>query len=237
MIGLLGRHVLILILAVLFTSLVHAQFGFKGGITLSGFQPHKGDRYIMGDDYRPFLGYEIDWLQEDNAYPDLGFQLGIFYKKSFSRRSSLQPELYIAQRGVNFIHRKQYNTAYYLNVTYVQVPLLFRFDLTTTRKVKPGLITGPYGSLKLRSNRKLEIWGDRDMDKVSGLSPWDVGWIFAFTTEWPAWSGHLIAEFRIDYGLHNTMFQPARHTDIYVDAGKVRVMAVSIMTGYRIEGR
>ena len=210
-----------------------AQFGITGGLALSGYDIHGGDRYISGDDYRPFLGYEAGWLQHGNTWPDLGFHLGATYRKAFSMRSALQTELSVVQRGLNFVHRTQYNTAYYLNVTYLQLPVLFAHNFTSTRKIAPGIQTGPYAALQLSSNRKLEIWDDKNIDKVSGVSSWDIGWVAAFTLEWPAWSGHLSCALRMDYGLASALFQPAHHIDIYVDAGKARVIAFSLLAGYR----
>lgn len=213
-----------------------AQWLIKGGIAISGYQPHGGDRYIVGNDYRPFLGYEVDWLQDDYAYPDLGFQVGFAFLRPISHRSAIQPELYIAQRGVSFIHKEWYNTAYYLNVTYLQLPLLFKHRLTSIRKIQPGFMTGPYSSIKLLSKRKLEIWDDVDQGRVSGISTWDMGWILGLTTEWAAWSGRIHVELRMEYGLRNAMFEPEAHTELYVDHGKVRLMCVSLLTAYQFGG-
>ena len=230
--GVSQRSKLVLMMLVI-SQLSVAQFGVKGGIALSGFQPHSADTYYSGDDYRPFLGYEVDWLQSDNSYPDLGFQIGGFYNRSLTPRTSLQPEIFVAQRGLNFVYREIYNTVYYLNVTYLQVPLLVRHDLTTTRKIKPGFYTGPYGSITLSSNRKTDIWGEKSKGDVTGISPWDAGWVFGFITEWDAFSGRMSAEFRIDWGLHSVMYQPDEYKDMFNDPGKVRLLAMTIMTGYR----
>ncbi len=61
---------------------INAQPGIKFGVVISGFQAWQDLKPYTGNDYRPFLGYEVDWVQ-DEGYPDIGFQFGLFYTSAF----------------------------------------------------------------------------------------------------------------------------------------------------------
>jgi len=94
-----------------------SQFGLKGGLAVSGFQLSQNSSSSTGNDYRPFLGYEVEWLQEGDASgADLGLQIGIFYAKDFSKYFAVQPELYYSQRGLHFYQTELYNSNYSLEV-------------------------------------------------------------------------------------------------------------------------
>ena len=107
-----------------------SQFGLKGGLAMSGFQLSQNSSSSAGNDYRPFLGYEVEWIQEgDAAKPDLGLQLGVFYVKSISKYFAVQPELFYSQRGLHFYQIELYNSAYSLEVNYFEVPVLLKFKI------------------------------------------------------------------------------------------------------------
>ena len=58
------------------------HFGIKAGAVLSGYE---------GDEYQPYLGYEVDWIQNDAGSPDVGFQLGLFYSRPLAKHWAIQP--------------------------------------------------------------------------------------------------------------------------------------------------
>ena len=83
---------------------VQGQIAVKGGAALSGFQPWQDLSPFSGHDYRPFLGYEVDWLQhDDTAAPSFGLQFGVSYTRRLSKHFAVQPELFYSQRGVYFL--------------------------------------------------------------------------------------------------------------------------------------
>ncbi|MFQ6116615.1 MAG: outer membrane beta-barrel protein, partial [bacterium] len=109
---------LCILLLLVHLSTAFGQLGLKGGLAVSGFQAWQDLRPYSGNDYRPFLGYEVDWIQ-DEGYPDVGFQVGVFYTKDLSKHFALQPELYYSQRGLHFYQTELYSTSYSLNVNYL----------------------------------------------------------------------------------------------------------------------
>jgi len=209
-----------------------SQFGIKGGLAVSGFQLSQNSSSSTGNDYRPFLGYEVEWIQEGEASsPDLGLQLGIFYVKSISRYFAVQPELYYSQRGLHFYQTELYNSAYSLNVDYIEVPLLLKFRMPLKWRVKPGLLAGPYAAFKVSASRTLRIGEEQNTKRVSSVKDLDFGLVFAINSEFSAWSRQLLFEIRFNWGLASMMAQPKEFIDLYEDAGRVNVLAISFLTG------
>jgi hypothetical protein len=209
------------------------QPGIKGGLVLSGFQPSQDLKPFLGNDYRPFLGYEIGWIQDDAGDPHIGLQIGFFYSGNISKYFAVQPELYYSQKGIHFYKTEFYNTSYQLKVNFIEIPLLLKYNIPLEWGVKPGLLAGPYAAFKLSANRTLEIWEEKDTRSVSGVKNLDYGLVFAIDAEFSAWSQKLMFEARFNWGLANIMEQPQEFTDLYDDAGTVKILAFTFMTGFR----
>ena len=96
------KRFLLFLLFLLYAHLnaVFGQAGIKGGLVLSGFQPSQDLKPFLGNDYRPFLGYEIGWIQDDAGDPHLGLQIGLFYAANISKYFAVQPELYYSQKDL-----------------------------------------------------------------------------------------------------------------------------------------
>jgi hypothetical protein len=223
----------ILLLIFFLPNATFGQIGIKGGVVISGFQPWQDLTPFEGNDYQPFLGYEVDWIQDDASYPDLGLQIGIFYTYNLSDYFALQPELYYSQRGLNFYQTKLYNTTYSLNVSYLELPLLLKYNLPLDWGIKPSLFLGPYLAFKISASRTLNIEGESNTREVPAINNFDYGLVFAINTEFSAWSQNLMLELRINWGIANAMEQPEEYTAISSDAGRVTVLALTFMTGIR----
>jgi hypothetical protein len=175
----------------------------------------------------------VGWIQYATSNPDIGFQLGVSYTAWLSEDISVQPELYYSQRGYHFEEIPLYNTSYRLKVHYLQIPVLLKYRLPVEWAVVPGLLLGPYASLRLSASRTIDIWGERDTKSVSVVNPLDYGFVFAIDAEFSAWSQKLGSEIRFDLGLASALSQPEEYTSVTENPGTVRVLAFSIMLGYR----
>lgn len=191
------------------------SLGVKIGAVVSGYE---------GNDYRPYLGYEIDWLQEDAGSPDIGFQIGFFYSRRFSKHWSLQPEFYFARRGLHFYKKELYATAYHLKAYYFQVPLLLKYRI---------FLAGPYAAIKLKAHRTIDIWGARDTRRLSGIRDFDYGLIFAISPEFSIGKEQFMLELRFDYGLARAMLIPKGYTRFYENPSPSRILAFTFLAGYR----
>ena len=230
------RQKIIILLALLVSSTGagFAQLSMKGGMAVSGFKLSHGDVGSSQEiDFRPFLGYEVGWIQYGTSNPDIGFQLGLSYAARLSEDISVQPELYYAQRGYRFEEIPLYNTSYRLKVHYLQIPVLLKYRLPLNWSVLPGLLLGPYVSFRLSANRTIDIWGERDTKSASVVNLVDYGIVFAIDAEFSAWSQKLGSEIRFDLGLASALSQPEEDTSVIENPGTVRVLAFSIMLGYR----
>lgn len=214
-------------------SAAFGQFGVKGGVVLSGYQAtHSDARYQEGEDYRPFLGYEVNWVM-DGAVPDVAAQAGIFYAIRLSPTVALQPELYLAPRGLVFEEIELYNSSYHLNVNYLQLPLLLKISPFRSR-FRPAVSAGAYASLKLSSNRTIDIWGQRETSPLPNVKGLDYGLVLAFGADFPAWRRGGVVEIRLDWGLANSMVQPDEYVDLHADPGRVHVIALALLAGFGI---
>lgn len=72
----------------LFTFQINAQPGIKLRMNTSALQSST-------EDVRPFLVYEVLWLQYGTSNPEFGLQHGIFYTLKFSTYLTRQPQFYI----------------------------------------------------------------------------------------------------------------------------------------------
>ena len=210
----------------LFPHMLSAQLGIKGGLSVSALQS-------SGENYAPFLGYEVSWVQHGTSNPVFGLQLGAFYTFSISDKFAFQPELYFVRRGYQFDHTPLYDINYTLNIDYLELPLLVEYYPPLDWDFNTAITVGTYSSIKLNSNKIISLPNKEISGKVSSVNNFDYGIIFGIVTEFTAWEGELIFDLRINWGLANVLSRPADFISLYDDPGKVKTRAITLMTGYR----
>jgi len=220
-----SKYTLLLILFLVTFPLL-AQPGIKGGMSISALQSSE-------EDYRPFLGYEVGWIQHGTSNPVFGLQLGVFYTFNLSDAFNFQPELFFSQRGYQFDQTPLYNTNYSLHINYLGLPVLFEYKLPFDWSFKPGIIAGPFTALKISSDKQIQIAHEEITGMVSSVNNIDYGFVFAINSEFKVWNGELIIELRVNWGLSNMMTQPDEFISISDDPGTVQTRAVTLMTSYR----
>jgi len=203
-----------------------AQPGIKAGMSISALQSST-------EDFQPFLGYEVSWLQDGISNPKFELQLGIFYTIKFSDAFKLQPELHFSQRGYQFDQTPFYNTNYSLNINYLQLPVLLEYFLLLDWSFNPVITAGPFFALKLSSDKIIRIADKEITGGVSGVNDIDYGLVFGIGAEFPAWDGQIILDVRMNWGFANVMTQPDNFLSVSDDPGTVKTRAVILMTGYR----
>jgi hypothetical protein len=223
-----------LILIFIFPDIAFGQFGFKGGVALSGYQPSQNISTEYTHDYRPFLGYEVEWIQNDEGSPDVGLQAGIFYTQTISKYFAIQPEVNYTQRGIHFYKTELYNISYNLNVDYIEIPVLLKYIMPLDWTVVPSLLAGPYFSFTLGANRTLDFGEESNTQSVSGIKNFDYGLVFALVFELADFPASPMLELRFNLGLANTMQQSKEYISLYKDPGTVKLYALSLLTGFRI---
>ena len=221
-----NRLVLLALFIIFISSDLFGQAGIKGGLSVSALQSSK-------EDYRPFLGYEVSWVQHGTSNPVLGLQLGVFYTLKLSDAFNFQPEFYYSQRGYQFDHTTLYNSNYSLNINYVELPVLFEYKLPVDWGFKPGIIAGPYAALKISSDKQIQLVDEEITGAVSIVNNFDYGLVFALGAEFNVWNGQIILDLRINWGFSNVMNQPDESISLSDNPGTVKTRAVMLMTGYR----
>jgi len=103
-----------------------------------------------------------DGLDGSQVKRRTGFQVGVYLNRALSPRVSLQPELHYVQRGAGFdLNGSGSNASAIVNLTYVEVPLLFRVDLGDTNGWRPFLTAGPTAALRIGCDGTTTISGTK----------------------------------------------------------------------------
>lgn len=216
----------LVLITFLFTIPLTAQPGIKGGLAVSALQ-------ASGEDYTPFLGYEVSWLQYGKSNPVFGLQLGAFYTFNFSDDFSLQPELYFVQRGYQFDQTPLYDANYSLHINYLELPLLIEYHLPLNWGFNTIITAGPFTSLRLSSNKRIRIVKEEIEGDVTSVNNFNYGIVLGLVTEFAAGEGELIFDLRINWGFANVLSQPADFISLFDDPGTVKSRGITLMTGYR----
>lgn len=223
----LKTHLQFLVLfTLLYTLPLSAQPGIKVGLSTSALQSST-------EDFRPFLGYDVSWLQDGTSNPLFGLQLGVFYTIKISNALKLQPELFFSQRGYQFDQTPLYNTNYSLNINFLELPVHLEYFLPVNWSFNPVIKAGLFAALKLSSNKTIMIEDEEISGNLSSVNDIDYGLIFGIGAEFPVWGGQLLFDLRVNWGFANVMTQPNEYISISGDPGTVKTRAVTLMTGYR----
>ena len=220
---------IVCLLAPLLFEFVYAQVGVKAGISLSGLLSSNPD------DFRPFLGHEVEWIQYGESKSVIGIQIGLFYSIKISEYFDLQPEVSYVQRGYWFDQTPSYDARYVVSIDYLALPVTIRYKLPID--VFPmGLFTGPYVAIKLNANGRIEYEGKEEVKSLASVKAFDYGLVTGLGSHLDIGAGQMIVDLQFYWGLHNMMSQPSNYVDLYEDPGTVRNLAFALVMGYRFDG-
>jgi hypothetical protein len=91
-----------------------------------------------------------------------GFLVGAYVNRALSGRFSVQPEVHYTQRGSRFSLSgvgSTPSTDITINLTYLEVPLLFRVDLGSSPRWRPFLTAGPTAALRIGCDGDSKVGG------------------------------------------------------------------------------
>lgn len=221
-------HIAFLLAPFLF-QFVHAQIGVKAGISLSGLLSSHPD------DFRPFLGHEVEWIQYGESKAIIGIQIGLFYSIKISDSFDLQPELSYVQRGYWFDQTPLYDANYVVSIDYLTLPVTIRYKLPIDA-FQIRVFTGPYVGFKLSANGSIEYQGKKEVKSLASVKPFDYGLVTGLGSHVDLGRGQMMVDLQFNWGLHNMMSQPSSNVDLYEDPGMVRNLAFALLIGYRFDG-
>lgn len=223
-----NRQIVIItgLLFLLICSDLHAQFGVKIGTSFSALLSSNAD------DFRPFLGHEVEWIQYGESRPVLGIQFGAFYTIQVSHYFELQSEINFIQRGYWLDQTPLYNARYKIKINYLELPLIIRYK-APINFINFNVCTGPFTAIKLNANGHLEYNGIQKIESLDCVKEFDYGLVMGLGSEFKAGTGQMLIDLRFSWGFHNMMSQPDDYIDLYDDPGRVRNLSLILLTGYR----
>jgi len=149
------KKLLLLALLLTVSSLVFAQGivakGFKGGLNITNFS---------GNDV------------PNEFESKLGFTIGGFVTYKVNPTLSFQPEFLFTTKGAKIEETYYGETATYSeNLSYIEVPLLAKINLTNTGNVRPVLFAGPALAINVAATVKMEYDGQDESDDLENINP------------------------------------------------------------------
>lgn len=204
-----------------------AQIGIKGGMVIS-------DIAFLKDGQTPYLGYGINSLE--HRLPMITFQVGTFGTIRLWKRIDFQPELLYTMQGLNYSTEYLYDDiTYKIKISYLKMPCLLKYKISTRKKIHSALFVGPYVSWKLNAVRVTEIEGTREKAKMPNVKDIDLGAEAGSSFDFNLPSGQMIVDLRFSYSLINIMDRIPGYVLWYYGPSKeyVRNVSVSLTVGYQ----
>lgn len=127
---------------------------FSGGILLGG-----NSSQVAGDNF--------------SGFSKAGFSAGVFVRSQFDTKYGLQMELYFTQKGArsNSKAEEAGNLPYLLRLNYVELPLIFQYDLGKLR-LEAGLtaafLTNSYEEIDYQENVN-DVWRKVTLNSLFGV--------------------------------------------------------------------
>jgi len=218
-------------LALVFFSLpiwsgLNAQIGVKAGFGVSDIAFKKYGQ-------SPYIGYENNSLIHEK--PIFSYQAGLFYPLPLSKKWTLQPELLFTSKGIDYSKQFLYDDiTYKINISYLEVPVLLKYQLGKGEKWPTGIYLGPYVASKLSVTRKTHLEGIKESSKVSNVKAIDFGSVLGVMVNRKMSSGELSFDFRIGYSLINMMDTIDGHIPEYnkMPDPYARNISITLSIGY-----
>jgi hypothetical protein len=146
-------------------------------------------------------------LRTNNKVNLIGWNAGIIFSIPLSKRISLQPEINYANHGIKYAYDSDYEK---LTMKYVEMPLLFKYNIINGGKGKIYLQAGGYGgywlSAELENSTNQEVIKEQypfDDDISDGFKDnrFNYGLLVGIGASIKLGSGHIFIQSRYQHGL------------------------------------
>lgn len=217
------KSLFVLTLVMLLAISAMAQDPVKG-LTGAGFKAGVVMAKATGDN--------IDLIADENNVDIkslMGFAVGGFIEYSFSPSFAIQPEILYNTKGVKF---EQGDVTDKVTMTYMQIPVLLKFNIPTAGNFDPFIYAGPSVGILLSAKDKLEgTDDDYDEDIKDSFKSTDFTAVLGLGAGIPmGTSGQLTFEFRYDMGLTNVAEDMVVDTETF--EGDVKTQNMGIFIGF-----
>jgi len=220
------RAVLILIIILSVTSsafgAVLANAGFKVGMSNSGLS-------FTGNEARPFLGYEIEWMTWQRL---MGIQAGVFKEFGISQNFGIQAEIYYARRGMDAsTHYLFDDVDYKVRLDYIEVPVALKTELPLSESIAAGLVFGPYLATNIGAERSSRIDGISEEIGLKNVKNFDYGFITGLCLDIATRKPNWVLEIRYNHGLCNVMEPIENSARVSGEDGTVKNRSFVVLIG------
>lgn len=191
------KYIQIIVLLLLTIAPISAQIGLKGGPVLT-------DIIFEVEGQIPYLGYETNSLR--HKLPNLTYQFGIFKYFKLSDNFDFQPELLIANKGLNYGAKFLYDDIKYLiKINYLEIPLLLKYNLTNQKSNQFSFLGGPYFSYAINNTRLVKVDNISENEKMKNINSFDWGLAAGISYSFSIYNNQFIVDYRLSLGFVDIM--------------------------------
>ncbi|NQT25451.1 PorT family protein [candidate division KSB1 bacterium] len=178
-------------------------------------------------------GDEADELFPDDPENKTGFAIGGYVLYPLNETITMRIEALYSQKGAKASGEMDHGYYYYYGggsvdykaeatVTYLEIPVLFQYDIESSGSMKPFVFAGPFLALKMSDKYKMTIDGDTESGDIDDLKGSDYGIVIG--------AGAKINE-KIFIDLRYSM---GMTTIVDIDDVDVKTKVIAIMAGYAL---
>jgi len=159
------------------------------------------------------------------------FIVGAFISINLFKILAVQPEVYYLNKGVNSTESDE--SAKY-KFSYIEIPVLFKLKIPTTKNIKPSIFAGPYAAFNIKA-REIEtengVTAETDLEDFT--KKMDYGLVFGGCVEYKLGFGKLILDARYNLGLVNIMkYLRILTSGVMDDDDYIKNKSFTIMIGF-----
>jgi len=229
-------HVILISGLILLNCRTDAQFGFKAGISISNlsYTDEGPDPNLdLEIDLRPYLGYDIYWIQLGEQGPLLSPYISIFYDFEINRRVSLLPEISFLQKGVDFSTSEYERVIYKVKISYLEMPVSIDYAFILKEAFHSSLYFGGYAALKLNAVKKTAINNKNvSTTQLTQVKSFDGGIQFGLNFKYNLKDNYLLLDIRFSRGLSDVFTSPDDQVNLYHEIQNSRNNTSIISLGY-----
>ncbi|MFC1568920.1 outer membrane beta-barrel protein [bacterium] len=229
-------HISILCFFSLAGNILASPIGIKFGIAASAF--NYTDRvmvpYIDYDiDLRPYLGYDIEWVQLGEQKPLLAPFASCFFNYSFADRFFLRPEVGIMQKGVVFNQYNYERIIYEIKITYLHFALTLGYQVINKDRFIIELYTGGAGAFKLNAFKRVGHHNSQIQHvRLDNVRNYDFSLLFGFDVKWKLFDKYFFFDIQSFIGLTDIFYPIEDQAQLYQRTQKTKNAGLIISLAY-----
>jgi hypothetical protein len=184
-------------------------------------------------DLRPYLGYDIEFVQLGEQKPLFSPYLAVYYNYLPIERLFIRPELAYHQKGGSFNQNEYEDITYQVKINYLELPVSVGYSILN----KPGftwdLYLGGYVALNVKAIKRTGYYqSEPEKTTLDNASTLDGGLHIGTDFKYRVGENYILLDFRAFMGLANTLTVPEDQVVIYESVQDVRLTGFTFALGY-----